>query len=157
MAVGVSALAVVAATGVAPSIAIEPAEATLAVAESVASDDDERAPRWPRSVTPGVVRTEAARMPEADDADDDELLIIEDEAPAPARRPKPAAASSALADATPMAVVESLEPESVIGPPARAPWSTTVVGVGQRPVRHPTLLSLRQDFVAELWRLAVEI
>lgn len=154
VAVGVSALAVVAATEVAPKVAIEPREASVVAAHEIASVEDEAAPRWPRAVAPRMAVRQPVAPPEDDD---DEILVFEeDEAPAPVRRRRPLVQPTTLADAsTDAGALELIEPETVVGPPARAPWEEHVVG--QRPVRHPTLLTLRQDFVSELWRIAMDI
>ena len=162
VAVSVSAVAVVAATQVVPRVAVEPAEASLAVVDGVAAtvtaaDDDDRH-RWPRAVAPRVVAGEAAAPPE----DDEEIvLFVEDdlggsvEPVAVARSRRSSSALPSPPPSPPVAPFELVEAESELGSPLQVPWSTTVVG--QRPVHHPTLLSPRQDFIADLWRLASDL
>lgn len=85
-----------------------------------------------------------------DDDDDDEVLLLEDE---PARaRARMAAAQPAPASALePTAQLEP-EPLALAEEPSRVPWSSAVEA--RRPVRHPSLVELRADFVAELLRVA---
>lgn len=149
-AVGVAAIAVVVAgpgavaSGSATPAATEIVEAgpALAVAEAPGRS------HWPRSLVPHAVAPELEAAVEGSD----EIVLLDDE-PVPARpRSRLASPAGSISVAASIEPVEVTEPELVMGPPARAPWSATVEG--RRPVRHPTLLSLRDDFVAELWRIA---
>lgn len=153
VAVGVAALAVVTATEVVPPLAVAPAEISQARVDGAGVEDDESAPRWPHAVAPRVARAEPVVPPEEDD-----LVVLDEDEPvvsAPPRRVT-RSADAVVVDAAPDVEPLSIDQaESVLAPPPRAPWSTFVQG--SRTVRHPTLLSLRQDFVVELWRIASDI
>lgn len=97
--------------------------------------------------------------PETIALEDDEVVIL-DEAPAAARPRARGRAAAALEPAEAVApVVAAAEP--ALAPPVEAteplaaPWLATVEA--RRPVRHPSLLALRQDFVAELLRVATRL
>ncbi|MCH9682864.1 MAG: sigma-70 family RNA polymerase sigma factor [Deltaproteobacteria bacterium] len=137
--------------------------ASMYDAALVAAHVDPRSP----VVTPAVPKPRGAATTVAVAAeptsviDDDDLLILDEPPVAPpvVRLRARASRSTAEAKATPSvsetAALEVFEPLDVEGPPVRAPWASEVVG---RPtVRHPTLLSLRQDFLHELLRISAEI
>ncbi len=149
-AVGVGALAVVATTQI-PKIAVEPVESTVAVVDGPVALADADDHRWPRAVTPRV-RPQPSILPPEVPEDEDEVIILEEDEPRTTARARPRVEPEPLASAEPVQVDE---PEFVMGPPARAPWSTTVHG--DRRVHHPSLLTPRQDFVSELWRIAMSI
>ncbi|MEM9453671.1 MAG: sigma-70 family RNA polymerase sigma factor [Myxococcota bacterium] len=156
VAVSVSAVAVVAATQVVPLVAVEPAEASLAVVDGVAvtGAEDDTSHRWPRAVTPRV----ASRAVAPPEDDEEVVLVVEDDEDAPVAAVRPRRSISALPsrEVEPeVAPVELVEAEAELGSPLAVPWSTAVVG--QRPVHHPSLLTPRRDFIADLWRLAFDL
>lgn len=127
---------------------IEPAP-VLTVAEAQAPA------RWPGSLVPHAAQGGPVA---AYDEPAEEILVLEAEAEpalAPSRGRSLPASASAPDPITPVESLAIADPDLLIGSPARAPWLTTVEG--RRPVRHPTLLSLRQDFVAELLRVAARL
>jgi RNA polymerase sigma-70 factor (ECF subfamily) len=153
-AVGVAAIAAALVVGAAPSVPSASAggepEVTAAVPTVAVAD----VPEGPWSVRSHGHRlaSEVEAAPELV-VDDDELVVFDDE-PVPTRpraRVVPSAASTDPAPAVAAAEVEA-EPSFVLGPPTQAPWSSTIEA--RQPVRHPSLLALRQDFIAELLRVA---
>jgi RNA polymerase sigma factor (sigma-70 family) len=149
-ALGVAALAAVVVSGAGPSASASvPAEVEIVAA----------------GARPGVEaaavrgRSPAARVASAPtpvELDEDELLILADDEPSPARprarvgRPGAAAATAPMP--TPTAIASELPLAADTGEPSHAPWSSTVEA---RPrVRHPSLVALRHDFIAELLRIA---
>jgi RNA polymerase sigma factor (sigma-70 family) len=148
-AVGVAALAAVVVTSPGSSTPTAPAAADVEpVVPAVAAVEAATHPQWPRSLVPH----DATPEPTAPQADADELVLLDDEPDLVRPRARAAVlteSSEAVLPAEPTAVPE-LEPP--VGPPSHAPWSTTVEA--RRSVHHPSLMSLRQDFVAELLRIA---
>jgi RNA polymerase sigma-70 factor (ECF subfamily) len=150
-AVSVAAIAAVVAVGPGTSVsdpAPRDAQVVVAVSDPVVEVDHE--PARPS-------RSRAARSepePELLELEDEELVIL-DEEPAPVR-PRARVGSS-----TPLEVEPELAPQLdpldplEMGEPSQAPWSTTIEA--RRPVRHPSLLESRQDFIAELLRIAKQI
>ncbi|MCX4242757.1 RNA polymerase sigma factor [Paraliomyxa miuraensis] len=158
-------VAMVAAMAVSPTVLPGPAAAAdrTSTGEALAvstgpelADDPVVAARWPRSVVPAAVPASEGELELVLELDDDELELLPD-APeaAPRVRPRGLSTPASPIETVATVAVDELLPETVEGPPARAPWTSTVYG--QPEVRHPTMLDLREDFIAELLRVAARI
>jgi RNA polymerase sigma factor (sigma-70 family) len=152
-AVGVAAIAAVVAVGPEPSAAgsaPRELEVVAAAPERVVEARSERA----RPSRSRAARTEPEPAPL--ELDEDEVVILDDE-PAPERSRSRTGSSAGVAE--PLEVVEPdvapAELALAMGEPSHAPWSSTIEA--RRPVRHPSLLALRQDFIAELLRVARQL
>lgn len=157
-AVGVAAIAAVVAVGAGPgATSVEPREAAVVVA--VAEPVSEATPVHARAT-----RSQAARMaaePAVIELEDDEVLILDDEPALALARPRTRIGAGQVETTGPLAGMQPvddpamLEAQLATTDALEAPWSTTVEA--RRPVRHPSLLALRQDFIAELLRVATEL
>jgi hypothetical protein len=154
-ALGVAAIAVVVAgPGAVASGSAVPAATEIVTASPalVVAESSSSRPHGSRSLVPHAIVPPELETP---DEDADEIVLLDDEPVLARPRARMAAPTGSTGVTAPLEPVDVAEPELVTGPPARAPWSSTVEG--RRPVRHPTLLSLRQDFMAELWRIATRM
>lgn len=157
-AMGVAAIAAVVAVGAGPgATSVEPREAerVVAVAEPVRDAAPVHA-RVSRSQVAGVV-AEPATL----ELEDDEVLILDDEPELALARPRTRIGAGQVETSGPLAGMQPVDDPAAIearlatAEALEAPWSTTVEA--RRPVRHPSLLALRQDFIAELLRVATEL
>ncbi len=114
-------------------------------------------PRRAVAVRTAKPRAATATTESPEFIDDEEIGLVL----VPGAEPRPSVRATRrqperLAQATPVSAAPALptdvfEPVEVVGPPPRAPWRSDIVG---RPaVRHPTLLSPRQDFIDDLLRI----
>lgn len=156
-AVGVAAIAAAVAVGAGPStMSIAPGEAEVVAA--VAEPVIEAAPVHPRRSRAPAAAVEVAPAPI--EAEADEVVILEDEPElAPERMPPRTRIGAGQVETTgPLAGMQpvddpaTIEAQLATAEALEAPWSTTVEA--RRPVRHPSLVALRQDFIAELLRIA---
>jgi len=160
-AMSVAAIAAVVVTGPGPSAPGSALQAPEVVA--VATDHElDVAPVRARPSRSRAARVEPELPPvelETLELEDDELVILdEDPAPVPPRASR-VGSSTASAEpidvAAPVGEADALASQLALVEPAEAPWSTTIEA--RRPVRHPSLLALRQDFIAELLRVAKQL
>lgn len=151
-AVGVAAIAAVVVVGPGPSApTLEPtSNEEPRPAEVVAMVPAHVVPKQARPARPQLEVVE----PEPLVIDEDELVLLDDE-PAPARPPMHVSPSNAQPEATTVALpAAAVEPalDPMPDEPSYMPWSSVIEA--RRPVRHPSLVGLRQDFIAELLRIA---
>lgn len=155
-AVGVAAIAAVVAVGAGPgATGAGPREAEVVAA--VAAPVREAAPVPPRASRSLVARVEAE--PAAIELEDDEVVILDDEPELARRRVRIGAGqvetTGPLAGMQPVDDPAPIEAQLATAEALEAPWSTTIEA--RRPVRHPSLVALRQDFIAELLRVATQL
>jgi RNA polymerase sigma-70 factor (ECF subfamily) len=155
-AVGVAAIAAVVAVGAGPmaTTSVEPREAEVVAA--AAEPVSEAAPKHAR-----VSRSQAAHVAAEPVAiePEDEVLLLDDEPELARPRTRIGAGqvetTGPLAGMQPVDDPATIEAQLATAEALEAPWSTTVEA--RRPVRHPSLLALRQDFIAELLRVAAQL
>lgn len=156
--VSVAAVAAVMAVGAGPK-ATDAGPREAEVVAAVAAPVSEAPPVHARSSRSPAARV--ASEPGAIELEDDEVLILEDEPELAQPRVRAGASASAPEGVVeseavvPVADATELAADPMMAEPAAAPWSTTIEA--RRPVRHPSLLALRQDFIAELLRVATQL
>lgn len=158
-AVGVAAVAAVVAVG--PSV-MDPTSTRDGVAVAAATEPAiEAAPMHARSVRSQASRATLEPEPAMIELEtnEDEVVIL-DEEPTPARTRVRIGAgqvetSGPLAGLQPVDDPAAIEAQLAVAEAPEAPWITAIEG--RRPVRHPSLLESRQDFIAELLRIATRI
>jgi RNA polymerase sigma-70 factor (ECF subfamily) len=158
-AVGVAAALAVVAVG--PSVADRGSSRDGVVVAAASKPAIESAPERARSGRSQAPRSAHTREPAAIelDADEDEVVIFEED-PAPARARVRIGAGQVdttgpLAGMEPVDDFAAMEAQLATAEAPEAPWITTIEG--RRPVRHPSLVESRQDFIAELLRIATRI
>lgn len=154
--VGVAAIATVVAVGPSTtSVAPREPEVVVAAAEPVLAAAPVHAPARTSRSRAATVEVEPAAV----ELEDDEVVILEDE-PALAR-PRVRIGAGQVETTGPLAGLQPVDDPATIeaalatAEPLAAPWETTLEA--RRPVRHPSLLALRQDFIAELLRVAKQL